>query len=318
MKKLASIVAMFISVMALSGSTVFAATGSANGFQVAPVVNEFSVSKGQSHTSDITVTNPTSAAVVAQAKIDDFVASANENGTPRILTNGQVSDPSHNFIGLVKPIANFTIPANGSVQVPVTITVPYTANSGGYYGAVLFQAASTSGHGNVALTANVGSLFLITVPGNLIEKLEVVQLAAANNGKPSGIFWGGQPQVLLRLENTGDIQLQPFGTINIKNMAGKIIATQQFNSATPRSNILPSSIRRFVNNLPKRTWFGHYTIQANIAYASGSGSILTASTGFWYFPIWFIIVAALVIILLAVLIYWLVGKYQRNKHGHRR
>lgn len=318
MKKLASIVAMLISVIALSGGTALAATGAANGFQVAPVVNEFAVSKGQSRTTDITVTNPTNASVVAEAKIDDFVASANENGTPRILTNGQVADPSHNFISLVKPIANVSIPAKGSVQVPVTISVPSNANSGGYYGAVLFQAASTSGHGNVALTANVGSLFLITVPGNLIEKLEVVQLAAANNGKATGIFLSGQPQMLLRLQNTGDIQLQPFGTINVKNMAGKIIATQQFNSTTPRSNVLPSSIRRFVSNLPKRTWFGHYTIQANIAYANGSGSVLTASAGFWYFPTWFVIVAVIIIIALVVLIYWLIGKNRRSKHGNRR
>lgn len=318
MKKLASIIAMLISVIALSGGTALAATGSANGFQVAPVVNEFAVSKGQSHTSVITVTNPTKAAVIAEANIDDFVASANENGTPQILANGKVGDPSHNFKSLVKPIPNVSIPANGSVQVPVTISVPTTANSGGYYGAVLFQAAPTSGHGNVALTANVGSLFLITVPGNLVKKLEIIQLAAANNNKATGIFFGGQPQMLLRLANTGDIQLQPFGTINVKNMSGKIIATQQFNGSVPRSNVLPSSIRRFITNLPKRKWFGHYTIQANIAYVNGSGPVLTTSAGFWYFPTWFVIVAVIVILALVVLIYWLIAKNRRNKHGRRR
>lgn len=302
----------------LTGSAVAATTQSSavgNGFQISPVRSELTINKGQSQTVDITVTNPTAASINAEAVVNDFKASSNESGEPQLLLNGQTSNPSHDFKTLVGTIPNITIPANGSKDVDVTITVPSFANSGGYYGAIRFLPAGTNtGNGTVGLTASVGTLFLITVPGDLVEKLELTQLSAAEGNVASSFITSGQPQVLTRLNNVGDIHLQPFGSVNIKDMSGKTIYSYQFNNTTPRANILPDSIRKFIDPLPKRSWFGHYTIEANIAYANGSGTVLTASTGFWYLPVWFLVVLVVVIIALVALVYWFIRGRRRKKH----
>ncbi len=289
-----------------------------NGFQISPVLSEITVNKGQSQTVPITINNPTSSPSTDQVVVDDFTASSQENGTPMLLLNGSVADPRHNFKSLVAPIPNIHIPPNGTTTVSVVVSVPKTANSGGYYGTVrLVPVSSGQGSGNVGLTASVGTLFLVTVPGNLVEKLNLVQLSAAVNGQATGLIFSGTPQVLTRLQNVGDIHLQPFGRVNVKNWSGKVVASYEFNNVSPRSNILPNSIRKFVDNLPKGHWLGHYTIEASLAYSNGSGNLLTAEAGFWYIPIWLVIVLAVVIILIVALIYKLILHFRKPASRRR-
>jgi hypothetical protein len=294
-------------------------SSAANGFQISPVLSELTIKKGQSQVVDITVNNPTSDTSTDKVVVDDFIASSNENGTPQLLLNGKVADPSHNFIPLVAPIPNITIPPKGTANVTVTISVPSDANSGGYYGVVrLVPVSMSSDSGNVGLTASVGTIFLITVPGNLVEKLDLVQLSAAKNNQPSSLIFSGAPQVLVRLNNVGDIHVQPFGVVNVKSMSGKVVASYEFNNVTPRGNILPGSIRKFVNTLPKRTWLGHYTIEASLAYASGSGNLIIATAGFWYIPVWFVVTFVIVVILIVAAIYWLVLRCKTRSRSHQR
>jgi len=290
----------------------------ANGFQISPVLSELTINKGQSQTAEVTVTNPTNVVSNAQVVVDDFTASSDESGTPKLLLYGQVANPRQNFKTLVSPIPNITIPPKGTTIINVTLTVPATANSGGYYGVIrLIQVASSNSAGNVGLTASVGTLFLVTVPGNLTEKLDLIQLSAARNSQASSLIVSGTPQVLTRLDNVGDIHVQPFGKVTIKDTFGKVVASFEFNNTDPRGNVLPNSIRKFINNLPNRTWLGHYTISESLGYTSGGGNLIIASAGFWYLPIWLISLLAIVVILIVAMIYWLLI-HRRRPVQHRR
>ncbi|HUC87940.1 MAG TPA: DUF916 domain-containing protein [Candidatus Binatia bacterium] len=294
-----------------------ASAAEANGFQISPVLSEITIDKGQSQTVPITVTNPTDVVSNDQVVVDDFTASTQENGTPNLLLNGQVADPRHNFKSLVDPIPNISIPPKGTASVEVTLSVPPGANSGGYYGTVrIVPVTSGNGNGNVGLTASVGTLFLVTVPGNLIEKLDLVQLSAAHNNQASSLLFSGTPQVLTRLSNVGDIQVQPFGRVNVTNMFGKVVASYEFNNLSPRSNILPNSIRKFIDKLPKQNWLGHYTIEESLAYTSGSGNLINDSVGFWYLPIWSIAVLVVALFIIVAIVYKAVLRFK--KPAHRR
>jgi hypothetical protein len=312
-----AVTAALVSTAALPVAAVATQTNPvANGFQISPVLVEPTINKGQSLVVPLTISNPTNFVGGDEFVVDDFTASTQENGTPRLLLNGAVADPRHNFKSLVSPISNITIPSKGSANVNVVITVPSDANSGGYYGTVrLVPAGTPSGGGNVGLTASVGTLFLVTVPGNLVEKLDLVQLSAAENGSASSLIFSGVPQVLTRLSNVGDIHVIPFGKVNVTDMFGKVVDSYEFNST--QGNILPNSTRKFVDNLPKRSWLGHYTIQISLAYSNGSGNIITATAGFWYFPLWFVIVAAVVVIIIVTLIYRLVLHFKKPSPRRR-
>jgi hypothetical protein len=320
-KRLGLSLLVFISIC-FTSAPAFAATatstqtnGAANGFQISPVRSELTISKGQSQQVTVTILNPTDSATVAGATVNDFVASSDESGNPRLILNDNLPDPARDFKSLVGKIPNVTLPPHASKDVTVTISVPSNANSGGYYGAIRFFPTITGKQSTVGLTASVGTLFLITVPGNLIEKLNLTQLSAAQNGSATNFITSGKVSVMNRLDNVGDIHVQPFGKVLVKNMFGKTVTSYEFNNSIPRANILPDSIRKFIDPVSIKSLFGHYTIQESLAYSNGSGNLINATAGFWYLPVWFLLAVAVVVVLLVSFIYWLTT---RRRHRHKR
>lgn len=288
-----------------------------NGFTVSPVRNILSVNKGQTSIVQITVENPSDAPVTAQAIINDFLPSNTESGVPRIITNDNTTLPLDNFISLIKPIPSFYLGPTQQKIINVTVSVPKDAVSGDYYGAVRFAPIST-GSGVVALNATVATIFLLTVPGNLYQKLSLVQFSAADvSGNTSSFFSNGQLSIVTRLKNQGTTHSEPFGTIIIKNMFGKIVDNVQFNNSTPRASILTQSTRKFVTSLKRQKWLGYYTATISIGYGAQISSLITAKTTFWYVPVWIEITILVIIVLIITGIVYLVRRRKASKFGRR-
>jgi len=289
-----------------------------NGALVSPVLEEVSVGKGQILPVQMTVQNPTGNTVTLKAIVNDFIASNNESGQPDIIFNSKGSLPLNNFISLVEPIANITLAPQQRTYFNVYINVPDNAASGGYYGVIRFENASLANTANVGVAASTGTLFLVTVPGNLTEKLKLVQLYVEQNNTPVSIVTSGKLSVVTRLDNVGNIHAQPFGTIEVKSMFGHIVSVIQFNGTNPRTNILPDSIRKYVYTLPNKHYLGYYQVVASIAWQQGSGNILIASTGFWFIPVWLILTAIGVVVVIALIIWLIVHRRraQRRKYRH--
>ncbi len=295
-------------------ASALTSNGAANGFTVSPVLTDITINKGASQTVAITVANPTSTTLIAEPIVNDFVASSDETGTPRLILKDNVPLPVNNFKSLVGNIPTTTLGPNKTAVINVTIAVPKAAESGGYYGAIRFIPGLSGNQANVGLTASVGSLFLITVPGNLNAKLVLSQFSAADsNGNPSSFFSNGQVSALVRLDDTGNIHTQPFGTITLKDMWGKTLSTTQFNDATPRSNVLPGSIRKFVTNLPSHKYLGRYTLTASFGYGTSGSNAIVATTSFWYIPLWAQILALIIIIAIVLIIYAIVHRIRSRR-----
>lgn len=303
--------------MAGNFATTHAAGSFANGFTVSPVRNIISVDKGQTTIVPITVENPSESPVTVQAIINDFLPSNDESGVPRIITNNNTTLPLDNFISLVKPVPDFYLGADQQKIVNVTVDVPSNAISGDYYGALRF-APVNSGGGVVALNATVATIFLLTVPGNLYQKLALVQFSAADvNGNASSFFSNGQLSMVTRLTNNGTTHSEPFGNIIIKNMFGKVVDNVQFNNSTPRASILTQSTRKFTTTLKKQKWLGYYTATISIGYGTTISYLITAKTSFWYIPLWLEILVIAVIVLIVVAIVWFVRRRRASKFGRR-
>lgn len=313
-----SITAFFIALISASNILpVSAATSFDNGFTVSPVRNILSIDRGQTGIVQITVENPSNAPVTAQAIVNDFLPSLNESGVPRVITNNNTALPLDNFISLVKPIPNFYLGPQQQKVINVSISVPKNAISGDYYGVIRFSPVST-GSGVVALNATVATLFILTVPGNLFQKLSLVQFSAADlNGNTSSFFTNGQLSIVTRLTNQGTTHTEPFGNIIIKNMFGKVVDNVQFNNTIPPASILTQSTRKYLTSLKKQSWLGYYTASISIGYAGGVNGLITATTSFWYIPFWLEITIVAIIVVLIVGIVWLV-RYQKAKKFGRR
>lgn len=334
MKKLmqrgAAVLLALVSVFAVGFGVVQAQNnnpGPANGFVVAPVRWPITIEKGKSdQTLTISVTNPSSSPLIARPVVNDFIASADETGEPRLILDDSTPAPSKSFKTLVGPLDEITLGPNEKKNIPVTISVPADARSGGYYGAIRFvpQNPPNTSQTNVGLTASVGTIVLVRVPGNLKEQLSLVQMSAAidtkqgkDTFKAKSFFTSGEVAMLTRLKNTGDIHVAPIGRITIKNIFGKKVHEFEFNqpdSLGNRALVLPDSTRKYNNELKGKKWFGRYTIEANFGYGTGGGGTLQGKANFWYIPTLALYLIIALVLAAVAAVYWLIRKHKARKH----
>ena len=287
-----------------SAPQVNAANVSGNGLRISPVRTDITVSPGQSQTVTLTLTNVTNGTAVEQAVVNDFVANADESGNPVLVLSTTALTAGHSLKQFVEPIPDVTLAPNQQVNVPITISVPKGAAGGGYYGVVRFApAVNTSSPGqNVSLAGSVGSLILLKVPGNIIEKLSIASFDVRQKGTPSSFFTNSSNlTVTTRFQNEGNLQEEPFGKILLKH-SGKILATYELNNVQPPGSVLPDSIRRFDMPLTHVNSIGSYTLEGNFGYGS-SGQLLSASTTFYIIPLWLIILFIIFFLLLAFCVF---------------
>jgi hypothetical protein len=287
--------------------TASAVTSGGNGLRISPVRTDLTISPGQSKTLTFNVTNVTAAPATLQGIVNDFTASADESGNPAIILNPNAYASSHSLKRFVAPINNFTLQAGQEQNVTVTINIPAGTAGGGYYGAVRFApAVSAVNPGqNLSLAGSVGSLILVSVPGNIKEQLTIASFDARVNGTASSFFTSNKHiNATVRFQNEGNIQEAPFGKILLKSRSGKVLADYEINNTSPPGNILPDSIRRFSIPLNKVGSFGEFKLEGNFGYGV-NGQLLSASTTFYVIPLWLIVAFIVVVLLLAFLIFGL-------------
>lgn len=276
--------------------------GGGNGLKISPVRTELTIDPGTSQTITVNVQNVTSSSATFQAIVNDFVAGNNENGQPNLILDANQYAPSHSLKRYIAAIPDVTIPAGETKSVKVVITVPKDAAGGGYFGAVRFApAGSDSSDKNVTLSASVGSLILVKVPGDIKDDLRLASFdvrGGANSNTASSFFTGNKSlYAVARFENKGNVQEQPFGKVLLKK-GSKVLQTIEINNTDPKGNVLPDSIRRFSVQLTSVGSFGKYTIEGNFGYGSG-GQLLSATSTFYVVPLALLI--ALVIVLALII-----------------
>jgi len=307
-KRLFSFGALVIAVFSLVigvASPVMAASGQGgNALRISPVRTDTEIAPGSSKTTEVYVENLTTEPAVLHAIVNDFVASKDESGTPSIILDENKSAPVRSLKQYVAPIADFTLQPSERKMIPVVISIPKGADAGGYFGAVRFAPASNNANKMLTLSASVGSLFLVKVPGELKEEASISSFEIRRNDMVmlSPVLTSKKDlKGVIRVQNNGNVQLQPYGKVLLKK-AGKVVATYEINNEQPRGNVLPDSIRRFEFNLDKLGSFGKYTLEANLGYGS-KGQLLTATKTFYMIPVGALIAVGVIVVAIVVAIF---------------
>lgn len=277
-----------------------------NGLRVSPVRSDLTIQPGQTQNLTIYVTNVTTQAATLQGIVNDFTANPNETGDPLLILGQNKYAPSHSLKRYVKPIADFTLQPGQEKPIVVTISIPLNAPGGGYYGVVRFGPASSGGpNQTVSLSGSVGSLVIVTVPGNIVEKMSVDSFDVRKNNNPSSFFTSNKNlDVVTRFQNEGNIQEEPFGKVLLLDHSGNTLAEYEVNAVSPPGNVLPNSIREFPIPLTKVGSFGIYKLEGNFGYGT-SGQLLSTSTTFYVVPIAIVLLFIAVVIILLFLIFGL-------------
>ncbi len=317
----ASILAVLLLMPALSFGQTPTAQESASGLQISPTRSELTVNPGKSENITISVKNITRGDITAKAEINDFVAD-NDTGTPRLLTNE--TEPAATSIKLfLGAIPDINLKVGETKTVVLHVNVPPDQPAGGYYGVIRFKAfpadnAANSGGGeHVALTASVGHIVLVQVPGKVTEKLEAINLSAEYHKNPSNFFIHPADSMRVEVKNVGGTFIKPFGNVVIKDRKGHVVYQYELNATDPRGNVLPKSTRVFRDSIKNIASFGHYTAVASISYGNG-GDVLALKTSFWVVPLWMLIVAIVVLALIVLAILFLYRRLRKHRRGFRR
>lgn len=277
-----------------------------NGLRVTPVRSDLTIQPGTSQTVNVTVTNITTTPATLAAIVNDFTSNGDESGQPALLLDANQFAPKHSLKRFVKDIPGFTLQPGQQKTIPVTINIPANAAGGGYYGTVRFAPSdSIDPDKNVTLAGSVGSLILVRVPGDVKSQLSIASFDTRQNGGAKSLFFTNKGiEAVVRFQNQGNIQEQPFGKILLKDRSDKILAEYEINDVDPRGNVLPDTIRRFNTELNNIGKFGQYRLVGNFGYGS-NGQLLSASTTFYVVPSILIIGFLSVVGLLVFLIFGL-------------
>lgn len=293
-----TLLAAFIAVLSVS---VRAADNSTNTLKVTPVRSDIEVQPGKTKIVQTTITNLTDKEISVRAIPNDFVA-GDEEGSPALILDENEYAPTHSLKRFMKPLGDMTIPAKSAKTIDVEINVPATAQAGGYFGAVRFAPTSAADGGQVNLSASVASLILLTVPGDMVEKINLTEFNIKQGDKAGSYFTSSNDlTAAFRFENKGNVQIGPLGKISVKK-GNSIVYETDFNNKDQRDMILPDSARRWDVPLKKIGSFGRYTVTATFTYGKKNQTI-DVERSFWVVPQGVIIATVVgVLFLLAVVI----------------
>ncbi len=284
-----------------------------SGLIISPTRTELEVSPGGLQKIKVTLQNVSGVDIIAKAEINDFESNG-KTGEPRIFPGSEKhgSASIRNFLSNVNDVE---LKKDQKKDFEIDVAIPTNASPGAYYGIVRYAAipvtAQESGGNQISLTASVGTLILLTVPGDITEQIQIQSIKAESlddKGNPvARSFFTKKPsQVSIEIKNNGNGFSKPLGKVTVSK-GGKNIYTYELNQTNAlnptdsRANILPNSTRIFTNKIEKVNMPGRYKVSANISHGSG-GEVVSIETSFWYVPAWclYLLIGGLLAIIAAV------------------
>lgn len=257
-------------------------------FVVGPGRSEIELAPGETYVQEITVTNRISDNREFKLEVEDVVGSTDGSAAVQLVEEGIGPRSILEFISF--PEDTFSLKLGERARIPVTITIPPNAEPGGYYGSVLVSTVRTADTEGTAaprspLIARVGSLFFVTVEGEVVREGATKAISTVGDKK---WYQAGPIDLAILFENTGTVHLNPYGEISITNMFGEEVGFEQLEPWF----VLPDSLRSREVSWDREFLLGRYVVTAKIN--RGYDNVIDeVTTTFWVLP-WKILVGTFV------------------------
>ena len=280
-------------------------------FSVSPTIFDMTGTPGQTWRSTVRVIN------VNPFELRLYVTPANfepkgEEGVPKFRP--LTGDPTEeNTLGKwIDLESEVIIGAEQTLEIPFTITLPTDATPGGHYAALMISTKPSEGDAatQVKTSQVISSLIFLRVTGDVSENSSIRSFRTSDyiSGRPETTFE-------LRIENKGNVHVQPQGEIKIFNMWGQERGIIPVNQKTLLGNVLPQSVRKFSFDW-KSDWsltdIGRYTAITTLAYGVDTRQFMTADTAFWVIPWKFLLLVFGTIGGFIALMTWAIKLYVRR------
>ncbi len=262
-------------------------------FVVGPGRAELVVSPGETIVQEITVTNRISENRTFKIEVDDITGSTDGSSAVALADGARGPYSIRDYITF--PENSFTLGLGERARIPVTITIPADAEPGGLYGSVLIStdrtSTETTGASRSPIIARIGSLFFVTVRGEVERSGAAKSISTVDNK-----WWYEEGPVNLAIlyENTGSVHVNPYGEVAITNMFGEQVGFVELELWF----VLPKSLRSREVLWDREFLLGRYTVTAKIN--RGYDDVVDeVTTTFWVLP-WKIVAGTFVILFIII------------------
>lgn len=274
--------------------------------EISPVKESLTLDPGTTSVQTIRVRNGTDSDQTFFFNKEDFTIGDNQ-GNVEFFEPGIDRDRTHSLEDWLSfEGESIVVPAQDETSFDVFIDVPRDAEPGGHYAAVFVQTSppvlEDGEASSVSTVGRIGSLLLVTVPGDVNEGLELVNFAAEQTDNDEG---GSVIQFLTTLRNTGNVHVEPAGQISFSGV-GVSNEPIQFNDG--QSSVLPGTPERvFEDEIQLESSglippIGRVTAELTLTYGE-NGETLTMQTSIMVWPLGFIGVAV-GILLVGLFVAW--------------
>lgn len=190
-----------------------------NAFVVYPAKQELRLAPGENIIRNIYITNKLGHDADFVISVEDVSGSKDSNEIIKYYGRGLGPYSIRNYV----MVANDRVRvAKGETKViPVMITLPNKINQRGLYGAVFVTSSAPATTGGNNISTRVGSLIFLKVKGPAEEQGKVARFDII--GGKRMILTNRQVDFQVSFKNTGNIYLNPYGVIEIKNWRGRIV-----------------------------------------------------------------------------------------------
>ncbi|MDF1498824.1 MAG: hypothetical protein P1P85_05760 [Patescibacteria group bacterium] len=304
--------------------------GSAKAISISPPVMEIEANSGDSIERVIEVGNGTDQERSYSIGVKKFEITGEEGMQSFISVEG---DDDFGLTSWIKyEDEKIVVPPMGSNKFVFTIDVPENADSGGHYASIYFDTGtptedeSSDGNSKVGVAAQIHSLILVRISGEIIEKAEIEGFGIE---KAEKLINRIPVQFIWRLKNNGNVHIRAQGNIEIKNMLGEKVTLLDANPKNYR--VLPGNIRKIESwwgdssdaGEDKSSFFqeakkefdnfaiGKYTAKLDMVYGKDNGNFLSKEINFWIFPWRIALIFLIILICFAITAVLMVKKYNR-------
>ncbi len=253
---------------------------------ISPLINKIEVEPGGSRSGILQVFNMGSREVEATASVLDF--EGGYQGHVNFFSREEMEERREEIsLGSWMSVDEdpFLIPPGEGRTVHFRIDVPEDAEPGGKYASVLVTTGSPerdSESTGIDLAAGVGSLFLVNVEGDVIEK------AVLRDFFTEDLFYrGDEISFRLGVENPGTVHIQPRGEIRIYDYGGRRAGAIDVNRITDFGNVLPGTERSWDFTWNKKNDImeaGRYKAVLFLEYGRDRSEIYK-EINFWVLPV---------------------------------
>jgi len=276
---------------------------------IQPPAFDYVVNPGATMKDIIKIYNETPGDISLVPELKNFAAKDESSGTPWLYPPDEKREGGHELAPWMivdSKIIKIAPKMWGSFEF--TVNIPKDAEPGGYFGAVLFREGDGKVGEGVGATGGPASLIMLKVNGETKEGFNITDFKSK-----SAMYTSLPSELILRTNNTGNVQQKPTGNIYIKNIFGRQVASIPVNPLG--GNVLPGTARVF-NSIWQKSEpvagasefkkelsnfaLGPYTASLVLKYGS-KGMIATAETSFFVFP-WMVCFMYLIIFLLIILL----------------